>query len=131
MYKNFKKNFSGELWENLAWGPVKAYKQQELIKILGVINKTDSKALDWELSLSLMPGEVVLNVLFMIKKRELRYNWYKIKGVSDVEYLAINTKTGTKYNVDIGKLQCSCIEWKMSGVPCAHAVAVLTPRRPQ
>ncbi|KAF9587959.1 hypothetical protein IFM89_006284 [Coptis chinensis] len=110
MYKNFKKNFGGELWENLAWGSAKAYKQQELIKILCVINKIDSKALDWELSLSLMPGEVVPNVLFMIKKRELRYNWYEIKGVSDVEYLAINTKTGTKYNVDIGKLQCSCIE---------------------
>ncbi|KAF9607267.1 hypothetical protein IFM89_033474 [Coptis chinensis] len=138
MYKNFKKNFGGELWENLAWGAAKAYKQQELIKILGVINKTNSKALDWldteprscwarahfdwtskcdeltnnfsesfnswilrirdkplvhfmdkynlnllqmvydrrELALSLMPGEVVPNVLFMIKKRELRYNWY-------------------------------------------------------
>ncbi|KAF9605775.1 hypothetical protein IFM89_018441 [Coptis chinensis] len=136
MYKNFKKNFGGELWENLAWGAAKAYKQQELIKILGVINKTNSKALDWldteprscwarahfdwtskcdeltnnfseifnswilrirdkplvhfmdkynlnllqmvydrrELALSLMPGEVVPNVLFMIKKRELRYN---------------------------------------------------------
>ncbi|KAF9588786.1 hypothetical protein IFM89_015513 [Coptis chinensis] len=47
MYKNFKKNFGGELWENLAWGAAKAYKQQELIKILGVINKTNSKALDW------------------------------------------------------------------------------------
>ncbi|KAF9614097.1 hypothetical protein IFM89_015359 [Coptis chinensis] len=139
MYKNFKKNFGGELWENLAWGAAKAYKQQELIKILGVINKTNSKALDWldteprscwarahfdwtskcdeltnnfsesfnswilrirdkplvhfmdkynlnllqmvydrrELALSLMPGEVVPNVLFMIKKRELRYNWPK------------------------------------------------------
>ncbi|KAF9594707.1 hypothetical protein IFM89_034492 [Coptis chinensis] len=48
MYKNFKNNFGGELWENLAWGAAKAYKQQELIKILGVINKTDSKALDWK-----------------------------------------------------------------------------------
>ncbi|KAF9601482.1 hypothetical protein IFM89_020249 [Coptis chinensis] len=47
MYKNFKKNFGAELWENLIWGAAKAYKQQELIKILGVINKTDSKALDW------------------------------------------------------------------------------------
>ncbi|KAF9612620.1 hypothetical protein IFM89_003062 [Coptis chinensis] len=87
----------------------KAYKQQELIKILGVINKTDNKALDWE----------------------LRYNWYEIKGVSDVEYLVINTKTGIKYNVDIDKLQCSCIEWQMLGVPCVHVVAVLGPRRPQ
>ncbi|KAF9626573.1 hypothetical protein IFM89_035458 [Coptis chinensis] len=47
MYKNFKKVFSGELWENLAWGAAKAYKQQELTRILGVVNKTDSKALDW------------------------------------------------------------------------------------
>ncbi|KAF9609363.1 hypothetical protein IFM89_015618 [Coptis chinensis] len=47
MYKSFRKVFSGELWENLAWGTAKAYKQQELTRILGVINKTDSKALDW------------------------------------------------------------------------------------
>ncbi|KAF9597173.1 hypothetical protein IFM89_016161 [Coptis chinensis] len=193
MYKNFKKVFSGKLWENLAWGAAKAYKQQELIRILGVINKTNSKALDWldteprscwarayfdwiskydkftnnfsesfnswilkirdkplvnfldkynldllqlaygkrELSMSLITDDVVPNVLFMIKKRELRYNWYEIKGVLDVQYLAINRKTGTKYNVDIAKLECSCIEWQMSRVPYVHAIAVLRSRRPQ
>ncbi|KAF9612982.1 hypothetical protein IFM89_004785 [Coptis chinensis] len=47
MYQNFKKTFRGELWENLAWGAVEAYKVQEFTRILGVINKTDSKALDW------------------------------------------------------------------------------------
>ncbi|KAF9622169.1 hypothetical protein IFM89_030027 [Coptis chinensis] len=119
-------------------GATKAYKQQELTRILGVINKTDNKALDWldteprscwaradfdwiskcdeltnnfsesfnswilkirdkplvnfldkynlnllqlvygrrELSMSLMTGDVAPNVLFMIKMRELRYNWY-------------------------------------------------------
>ncbi|KAF9623660.1 hypothetical protein IFM89_003692 [Coptis chinensis] len=134
----------------------KAYKQQELTRILGVINKTDSKALDWldikprscwakahfdwiskcdeltnnfsesfnswilkirdkplvsfldkynldllqllygirELPMSLITGDVVPNVLFRIKKRELRYNWYKIKGVSDVGDLANRENLG-------------------------------------
>ncbi|KAF9619894.1 hypothetical protein IFM89_009676 [Coptis chinensis] len=89
MYKNFKKVFSGELWENLAWGATKAYKQQELTRILGVINKTDSKALNWELSMSLMTGDVVPNVLFMIKMRELRYNWYEIKGMPCAHVVAV------------------------------------------
>ncbi|KAF9591183.1 hypothetical protein IFM89_002838 [Coptis chinensis] len=133
--ENFKKTFRGELWENLAWGAAEAYKVQEFTRILGVINKTDSKALDWldreprscwarahfdwtakcdqltnnfsesfnswilhirdkpcvcfidqynldllnlmytrrELSMELLEGDVVPNVLFMIKKREMRY----------------------------------------------------------
>ncbi|KAF9602806.1 hypothetical protein IFM89_031575 [Coptis chinensis] len=69
--------------------------------------------------------------MFMIKKRELRYNWYEIKGVSDIEYLSINNKTGTKYTVNIAKLTCTCIEWQILGVPYVHAVAVLRPKRPQ
>ncbi|KAF9593578.1 hypothetical protein IFM89_024212 [Coptis chinensis] len=47
MYKNFKKIYSGELWENLVWGAARAYKKQELTRILGIINKNDPKALDW------------------------------------------------------------------------------------
>ncbi|KAF9588345.1 hypothetical protein IFM89_008775 [Coptis chinensis] len=191
MYKNFKKIYSGELWENLVWGAARAYKKQELTRILGIINKNDPKALDWldreprsswarahfdwiskcdeltnnfsesfnnwilkirdkpfvrfidrynldllnlvyerrELSMELVEGDVVPNVYFMIKKRELRHHWYEIKGVSDTEYLAINNKSGKRYNVDLGKFECSCIEWQMSGIPCAHAVAVIRKKR--
>ncbi|KAF9624978.1 hypothetical protein IFM89_016798 [Coptis chinensis] len=159
MYQNFKKTFRGELWENLAWGAAEAYKVQEFTRILGVINKTYSKALDWldrepkscwvrahfdwtskcdqltnnfsesfnswilhirdkpcvhfidqynldllnlmytrrELSMELLEGDVVPNMLFMIKKREMRYNWYEVRVVSDIEYLVVNTKKGSRY----------------------------------
>ncbi|KAF9589703.1 hypothetical protein IFM89_027342 [Coptis chinensis] len=82
-----------------------------------------------ELSMELVKGDVVPNVYFMTKKRELRHHWYEIKGVSDTEYLPINNKSGKRYNVDLQKFECSCIEWKMSGIPCAHAVAVIRKKR--
>ncbi|KAF9592504.1 hypothetical protein IFM89_015075 [Coptis chinensis] len=33
----------------------------------------------------------------MIKKREMRYNWYEVRVVSDIEYLVVNTKKGSRY----------------------------------
>ncbi|KAF9589282.1 hypothetical protein IFM89_022352 [Coptis chinensis] len=191
MYQNFKKTFRGELWDNLAWGAAEAYKVQEFTRILGVINKTDSKALDWldreprscwarahfdwtakcdqltnnfsesfnswilhirdkphsafidqynldllnlmytrrELSMELLEGDIVPNVLFMIKKREMRYNWYEVRVVSDIEYLVVNTKKGSRYSVDLVKLECTCIEWQLSGVPCVYGIVVIRQRR--
>ncbi|KAF9597941.1 hypothetical protein IFM89_023312, partial [Coptis chinensis] len=81
------------------------------------------------LSMESFEHGVVPNVLYMIKNREERYNNYEIKGVIETHYLAMSHLTGKKYNVEIQKLECSCIEWQMSGVPCVHAVAVLRSRR--
>ncbi|KAF9614632.1 hypothetical protein IFM89_019609, partial [Coptis chinensis] len=82
-----------------------------------------------ELSMELLEGDVVPNVLFMIKKREMRYNWYEVRVVSDTEYLVVNTKKGSRYNVDLVKLECSCIEWQLSGVPCVHGIVVIRQTR--
>ncbi|KAF9594657.1 hypothetical protein IFM89_034340 [Coptis chinensis] len=81
------------------------------------------------LSMNFFEHGVVPNVLYMIKKREERYNNYEIRGVTETQYLAISHLTGKQYNVEIQKQECSCIEWQMSGVPCVHAVAVLRSRR--
>ncbi|KAF9613939.1 hypothetical protein IFM89_013474 [Coptis chinensis] len=50
----------------------------------------------------------------------------KVSFMSDA---SINNKSGKRYNVDLGKFECSCIEWQMSGIPCAHAVAVIRKKR--
>ncbi|KAF9598415.1 hypothetical protein IFM89_027848 [Coptis chinensis] len=81
------------------------------------------------LSMKSFEHGVVPNVLYMIKKREERYNNYEIRGVTETQYLAISHLTGKKYNLEIQKQECFCIEWQMSGVPCVHAVAVLRSRR--
>ncbi|KAF9602671.1 hypothetical protein IFM89_030559 [Coptis chinensis] len=126
MYKNFKAKFPGELWESLAWEVAMTYKLPELTRILGTINKIDSAALDWRmLSMKSFEHGVVPNVLYMIKKSEERYNNYEIRGVTETQYLAISHLTGKKYNLEIQKQECSCIEWQMLGVRCVHAVAVL------
>ncbi|KAF9611572.1 hypothetical protein IFM89_033576 [Coptis chinensis] len=165
MYHNFKKTFRGELWENLAWGAAEAYKVQEFTRILGVINKIDSKALDWldreprscwarahfdwtakcdqltnnfseyfnswilhirdklyvcfidqynldllnlmytrrELSMELLEGDDVPNVLFMIKKKDIRYNWYecKMKQHLDIKYQCNNKKPQCNNNLQV------------------------------
>ncbi|KAF9624242.1 hypothetical protein IFM89_009041 [Coptis chinensis] len=62
--------------------------------------------------MELLEGDVVPNVLFMIKKREMRYNWYEVRVVSNIEYLVVNTKKGSRYSVDLVKLECTCIEWQ-------------------
>ncbi|KAF9617592.1 hypothetical protein IFM89_037404 [Coptis chinensis] len=79
--------------------------------------------------MELLEGDVVPNVLFMIKKREMRYNWYEVRVVSDTEYLVVNTKKGSRYSVDLVKLECTCIEWQLSGVPCVRGIAVIRQRR--
>ncbi|KAF9625192.1 hypothetical protein IFM89_020112, partial [Coptis chinensis] len=81
------------------------------------------------LSMKSFEHGVVPNVLYMIKKREERYNNYEIRGVPETQYLAISHITGKKYNVEIQKQECSYIEWQMSGVPYVHAVTILRSRR--
>ncbi|KAF9625648.1 hypothetical protein IFM89_025133 [Coptis chinensis] len=106
MYKNFKKTFSGELWENLAWGATRAYKLPELRKILGLILKTDKAALDW---LDIEDRHTWARAHFdsTSKCDELTNNF-------NTAFLVMNTQTGTKYVVDIVKKTCTCIEWQMS-----------------
>ncbi|KAF9618422.1 hypothetical protein IFM89_001145 [Coptis chinensis] len=72
---------------------------------------------------------IVPTVLHIIKKREAKYKNYKVSGVSDHINLVQNTKNKKHYCVDLEKKTCECIVWKMSGVPCVHAICVIRQRR--
>ncbi|KAF5182105.1 hypothetical protein FRX31_028308, partial [Thalictrum thalictroides] len=72
---------------------------------------------------------LVPSCTYVIEKLMKKYNRYRIEGVSDHVFCAINLKSEKKFNVDLEAHTCACRVWDITGIPCVHAVAVIRQRR--
>lgn len=61
-------------------------------------------------------GGLVPAADLVCQKLEKKYNRYKIQGVSDEVFCAINIKTDKKFTVDLAEMTCSCEVWQVSGL---------------
>ncbi|KAF9618017.1 hypothetical protein IFM89_039414 [Coptis chinensis] len=90
-------------------------------------------------SQELVDGDLVPAAMRVINKLENKYNKYKVQGfvegfVEGVEhnsFCVINVKTEKKFVVDMTGLECTCVVWQMTGIPCVHAVCFIRKRRTQ
>lgn len=74
-------------------------------------------------------GGLVPTAMSVIEKLERKYNRYTVQGVIGSIWLAMNIKSGRKFNVDLDAHTCTCMVWQITGLPCVHAIAVIRPRR--
>ncbi|KAF9600313.1 hypothetical protein IFM89_006626 [Coptis chinensis] len=78
-----------------------------------------------ELACEMADNELIPAVRDVIERLEKKHTRYKVSGVSQTAYCAINIKSEKKFVVDLVKQECACIVWQMTGIPCVHAIAVI------
>lgn len=73
---------------------------------------------------------VIPKVEKTVEKLKKQYKYYTIEGTTDWMHVTIN-KHGVIWTVDLRAQVYSCCEWKISRIPCVHAISVILPMREQ
>jgi zinc finger SWIM domain-containing protein 3 len=105
-------------YENLMWKSRELTITQKLIALITVISDTMNNCRIY--------SSKFLSKLTPLKEMQLQEETLKSRGLkvlfsSDTLF---EVRDDSAHVVNIEKWECSCLEWKMNGLPCKHAISV-------
>ncbi|KAL7259017.1 hypothetical protein ACSBR1_005010 [Camellia fascicularis] len=90
-------------------------------KLMGKFQMRYQKALQWQ-------SNVTLNIKKKLDKTLYESKKCKVEYAGDQEY-DIKDNEGVRHIVHVGRMSCSCREWEIFGIPCRHAMAIISHSR--
>lgn len=95
------------------------------LKVMGLMFERKMQVKKWE-------GEGMILVPRadrIVKNRMEKKKRYRLFGASEYNWCVVNSKSSSRWDVDMKEKSCSCCVWDITGIPCVHAVAVATHLR--
>ncbi|KAL7219522.1 hypothetical protein ACSBR2_012558 [Camellia fascicularis] len=90
-------------------------------KLIGKFQMRYQKALQWQSS-------VTLNIHKKLDKALYESRKCKVEYAREQEY-DIRNNEGVRHIVHLCRMSCYCKEWEISGIPCTHAMVVISHSR--
>lgn len=105
--------------------------------ILGMFEYLRYKVMEWYFgrrridSNNLPQGQIIVSRA--VQKIQELTAWqarcYRVLPATDTEYEIFSLERQINYVVKLDCMTCTCFQWQSTGIPCAHAIAVILARK--